>query len=223
MTAAMPDLRTCRLYRFYVEHPLTGEEVLGYVGETIREPFERLMEHVQSQPWIDTVTRWEKDPRVFGSKVEVLAAEAAAIRDERPLYNVRGNEQNPDRIIPPDAIRQRRARDAQQGADRWVHPADRSTTFMPERPVKVARKWTPPQVKLCLWSSSWGLTVLATLAALHHYDAPGSWQARLIFACLAAAILLGWSLAGAPVRKRPKRRRLRARIKTHGLSGWTRW
>lgn len=125
------DLRDCRLYRFWVEHPVTGEEVLGYVGETVRQPFDRLMEHVGDKPWMDTVTRWERDSRVFAGKRAVLDAEAAAIRDERPLYNVKGNERNDERIPPPLAIRQRRARDLERDKPRWVHPDDRDAV----RPV----------------------------------------------------------------------------------------
>jgi hypothetical protein len=163
VTATYPPrtgLRPCRLYRFYVTHPLTGEIVLGYVGETGRQPFERLLEHLATQPWFDTVVRWEVDPQIFYGKDAVLRAEAAAIRAERPLYNVAGNERNRHRIIPPDAIRQRRARDAQQGAARWVHPADRdaarsSVRSVPRRPL---RRWQKYAIG---WASAWAFTTVS--------------------------------------------------------------
>jgi hypothetical protein len=201
-----PDLRTCRLYRFYVEHPLTGEEVLGYVGETIREPFERLMEHVQSQPWIDTVTRWEKDPRVFASKRDVLKAEAAAIRAERPLYNVIGNEHNDDRIIPPDAIRQRRARDAQQVQPRWVHPNDRLAPAV--RRVRAPSRRPAWQVKVALWTASW-LLVAVTFAGLCIRHAEWPIEADLSVGGGSALALLAWGVWRKPDTRAMWRRRWR--------------
>lgn len=106
------DTRTCSLYRFWVLDPATGytTRVLGYVGETARIPFERLMEHVYAQPWADTIVGWEVDPTVYTGKAAVLAAEKAAVRRERPLYNVEWNMGNPDRIPPWKAERQARAR-----------------------------------------------------------------------------------------------------------------
>lgn len=225
MTATMPpltDVRDCRLYRFWVEHPVTGEEVLGYIGETVRQPFERLMEHVDSQPWMDTVTRWEREPLVYAGKRQVLEAEAAAIRAERPLYNVRGNEQNRDRVIPPEAIRQRRARDAQRGRARWVHPADRagfdqSTRLMPERRVSVPRKWTALQVKALVQSTIWVSATGIIWGVLGRLDLFDSWVQRLVFGVVAALALIVWSLAGAPLTSRQwkaLRRRLRKRIRS---------
>lgn len=226
MTTVEPaglNVRECRLYRFYVEHPLTGQEVLGYVGETIREPFERLLEHVRDQPWIDTVTRWERDPRVFGSKAEVLAAEAAAIAAERPLYNVLGNEGNPLRIPPPEAIRQRRQRDLEQGRPRWQHPDDRmmargNVRTMAESRVSVPRRWSAPQVKCCLWSVTWALLTVVSWAGQRHYDLAGTWQQHLLSASLAALILLGWGLVGAPVNRRQWRK-----VRRRGWKRLLRW
>jgi hypothetical protein len=218
VTATLPlptDLRDCRLYRFWVEHPVTGEEVLGYIGETVRRPFDRMMEHVDVQPWIDTVTRWERDPRVFAGKGAVLEAEAQAIRAEKPLYNVRGNERNKDRIIPPDAIRQRRARDAARNKPRWVHPDDRtsegvrqSTTIVPERRPSTTRKWSPVQVKAALWSSAWLLlTILGWGECARH----GSWSTRTdaISGGVTAALVMVWGLWRKPDSVKLWKRRLR--------------
>jgi hypothetical protein len=204
------DLRDCRLYRFWVEHPETGEEVLGYVGETVRRPFERLMEHVDVQPWIDTVTRWERDPRVFAGKGAVLEAEAQAIRSEMPLYNVKGNERNPHRIIPPDAIRQRRARDAARGKPRWVHPGDRASVGVRQSSpvVSVRRTWSPWQVKACLWSTAWVLlTSVGWGAMARHGHWPMSTDA--LSACVASTVLLLWGVLRRPDSWRLWRRRFR--------------
>ena len=214
MTATMPpgvDVRDCRLYRFWVEHPVTGEEVVGYIGETVRQPFERLMEHVKDQPWIDTVIRWERDPVVYAGKQHVLEAEAAAIRAEHPLYNVRGNEQNDDRIIPPVAIRQRRARDAQRGRARWVHPDDRnrsdqSTPVAPVRRVSVPRTWTAGQVRALVWSGVWVLTAAGIWAGLDHFGLFATWTTRALCGLITAPVLIGWVQAGCPVTKRQWRR-----------------
>ena len=117
--------RECRLYRFYGWDPRTGytTKTLIYVGETGRQPFERLMEHIDAQPWADTITSWEVDDEVFAGKPAVLAAETAAIRGERPLYNVKGNMANPVRVKPWEAVAQRHRRDDEAGRPRWVAPA----------------------------------------------------------------------------------------------------
>jgi hypothetical protein len=220
------DVRDCRLYRFWVEHPVTGEEVLGYVGETVRQPFARLMEHVDSQPWMDTVTRWERDPVVYPGKLAVLEAEAAAIRIERPLYNVKGNLDNPERVPPPLAIRQRRARDAEHGKPRWVHPDDRglsvSTPVRPVRLVSVPRRWTAVRVKACLWSGVWVMTAVAISGALRQHGLFDNWLDRTLFGLAVAPVLLVWSLAGAPITAR-QWHKVKARIRRRGWKSWMRW
>lgn len=174
MTATYPpraDVRQCRLYRFYVTDPFTGGTVLGYIGETGRQPFERLLEHLATQPWFDTVVRWEIDPQVYYGKKAVLDAETAAIRAERPLYNVVGNERNEKRIIPPVAIRQRRARDAQAQEPRWIHPDDRAAQPRAYRASPVRQRpaaLTRAQKFAIGWGISWlGSTITAWLLALH--------------------------------------------------------
>jgi len=195
MTATLPpraSTRDCRLYRFYVEHPVTGVEVLGYVGETIRQPFTRLMEHVESQPWMDTVTRWERDPRVFAGKTAVLEAEAAAIRAEKPLYNVRENLDNPRRIPPPEAIRQRRQRDARAGAARWVHPDDRPGSRPPAKPRarRVAHRngHVDPRLMVGCWAGAWTLIAAMVWSAAAGLDGTVWW----VLATPTVACVLGW-------------------------------
>lgn len=212
------NVRDCHLYRFWVRHPVTGERVLGYVGETVRMPFERLMEHVYSQPWADTIVAWEVDDIAYPGKRAVLAAEAVAIRREKPLYNVEHNTGNPRRIIPPDAIRQRRARDAQQGRPRWVHPDDRAARTVPERRVAATRTWRAWQVKAGLWSAAWVMTTAATLAGFQQFGVAGSWPVRTLCACLTGAGLLVWGLGGAPTTRRQWRRARR-----RGARRWLRW
>ncbi|MDT5030976.1 MAG: hypothetical protein QOC94_1147 [Actinoplanes sp.] len=91
-------LRDCHLYRFWVRYPLTGERVLGHVGETVRLPFERLLEHIYSQPWADTILAWEVDDVGYPGKEAVLEAERLAVERELPLYNYEPNLSNPHRV-----------------------------------------------------------------------------------------------------------------------------
>jgi hypothetical protein len=199
------DLRDCRLYRFWVRHPRTGRRVLGYIGETVRLPFERLMEHVEDQPWADTVVAWEVDDRVFAGKDAVLAAEAAAIRAERPLYNFEENQQNRLRVPIPRAVEQRHARDDAAGRPRWIPPKQRKPDVAVSRPESAVtgasvstyrldpRRWRPWQQKLVLWSLAWiGATavIAADLRRLGCVTAP--WYIRPLCAgLLVAAVLVG--------------------------------
>lgn len=205
MTATMPavdDVRDCHLYRFWVRHPLTGRRVLGYIGETVRLPFQRLMEHVYDQPWADTIAGWEVEDVTYCGKAEVLAAEAAAIRAERPLYNVEHNLRNPLRITPPDAIRQRRARDAEKRAARWVHPNDRAQGGVPAEPPRAAPAARQPlpawQVKTYLWAASWALLASSMPGWLARRGLSPVWWHNLLAAALVSAVLLGWGVWRKP-------------------------
>lgn len=219
MTATMPastDVRDCRLYRFYGWDPRTNytTKTLIYIGETGRQPLERLLEHIYDKPWADTITSWEVDDRVFAGKRQVLEAEAAAIRAERPLYNMRGNEDNEDRIIPPVAIRQRRARDAERGRARWTHPDDRnrsdlSTSLMPDRRISVPRKWTALQVKACLWSMSWLAIAVSIWGFLDRNGLFESWRQRVLCGLVCAPFLIVWSVLRRPDTVAMWRRRLK--------------
>lgn len=133
------DPRDCALYRFWVRHPVTGLRALGYIGETARMPFVRLMEHIQEKPWADTIIGWEVDDRTFAGKDAVLQAERAAIHAEKPLYNIEENLGNGDRIPPWTAKEQRAARDADRRARRAA------VVVGPARPAGVSA-----------WSRFWG-------------------------------------------------------------------
>ncbi|MFI5895599.1 hypothetical protein ACIA5D_36445 [Actinoplanes sp. NPDC051513] len=215
MTATLPphaDVRDCRLYRFWVRHPESGERVLGYVGETVRQPMTRLLEHLLDQPWADTIIGWEIDDRVFAGKGAVLEAERFAIETELPLYNVEWNRGNPHRIPPPAAIRQRRARDATKAdTPRWEHPADRVAVVSPAPTSRARsaarRRWRPWQknllalaiVGLVLWIAS--LVVLARTGLLHG----GAWWQALV-GCYSLTV---WGWLGFPALDKRSSRRFR--------------
>lgn len=83
------DARPHALYRFYNQ-----TQQLLYIGITSRLPV-RLGTHEALKPWWCDVA----DVKVehFPDRVSVLAAEAAAIRAEKPLHNVRHNGPRPKR------------------------------------------------------------------------------------------------------------------------------
>ncbi|MFC0504196.1 hypothetical protein [Micromonospora costi] len=61
---------------------------LLYIGITERTAPARWAEHMDRQVWAPQVACWERDPRVWRTRVEVEAAEAAAIIAEGPIHNV---------------------------------------------------------------------------------------------------------------------------------------
>lgn len=77
-----PAVQVWRLYRVW-----RADGTLLYIGVTGREPLARLIEHLYEQQWAHEVARWEVDPQPYYSEADVLAAEEAAIRAEKPLRN----------------------------------------------------------------------------------------------------------------------------------------
>jgi hypothetical protein len=181
--------------------------VLGYLGETVREPLVRLIEHVMDQPWADTIVGYDVDPRVFVGKAAVLEAEEAAIRSERPLYNVVHNEGG-HRIPPPLAIRQRRARDAAKAdARRWVHPDDRGVPARAQpAPVRVVSKhrWSSRRKHL---TGLGGVNALLTPAVWITLAVRGVWFPAAWWLVPAIAVVMSvWVWSGCPVTRAGRRR-----------------
>ncbi|WP_213455297.1 hypothetical protein [Rhizomonospora bruguierae] len=108
-TATEPatDPRDGHCYRFIVKDPWVGyaSTCVGYIGESIRIPFVRMMEHVLDQWWADTIVAWEVID-TYPSKGSAMAAEEALVRAEMPLYNWEYNGGNPRRIAPSEQKRQ---------------------------------------------------------------------------------------------------------------------
>lgn len=67
------------LYRHY-----QADGQLAYIGVT-KDPQRRLAQHVAKADWVATITTTEM--QWFNSKPEAMAAEADAIRSEKPLFN----------------------------------------------------------------------------------------------------------------------------------------
>lgn len=209
------DGRDCSLYRFIVRDPNTDYTTrrLGYVGETVRMPLDRLLEHVRDQPWADTIVGWEVDDAVYPGKAAVLAAERAAVEEERPLYNHEWNLGNPDRIEIWQAHRQRAARDAAKGAstprpyqaparprpavDRRSEPRAERRRAEPWPRVRLSRR----QRRTLAWTGTWLVASAALWWAQSRWPAPWSGWWRLGVAA-AAPLLVVWWWEGLSRRRR---------------------
>lgn len=196
---------SCHLYRFWVRHPATGQKALGYIGETARHPFTRLMEHIYSQPWADTIVGWDMDEYPYPDKSAVLAAERRAILAESPLYNVEHNGANPYRIPPPVAQEQAAARRAgrpqpvprQRAATR---PAARFTGRVATRPAWLPSKRTLRRVarnRFAQATGAWLLVTAATSVLLTSLQA----------GAVTSSVLMGIAVAGRSKGRRRRRRR----------------
>ncbi len=177
MTLTRPYLsgaeqRDCRLYRIYGLDPRTGYKTttLIYIGETGREPFVRFVEHLYEQPFGDTIVGLPQvDPRVFGSKAQVWAAERAAIEAERPLYNYEWNLNNPRRIPIPVAREQRWARDRAAGRPQW-QPGERTQqtggrVSMSQSWRHARARWSRQRIRRATRLSRWALAAAVWLVA----------------------------------------------------------
>ncbi len=205
-----PATRLYRMYRFYDEHG-----ALLYIGITGRIPFRRLMEHVCDKPWADLMARWDLDPGVWATEGDVLAAETAAIRAELPLFNIDGNLDNPGRIPPWEAQRQRAERDAARGV-----PAQRPAPTGPRqgatRPRQTSRRvpgrpGIPTRIARTLpfrVATLWLLLTAAGAVALHWADSklgmgvPVEWQIAVAGAAWAAVIVKWWRKVRRLLRRR---------------------
>ncbi|MEV1315402.1 hypothetical protein AB0J14_04875 [Micromonospora arborensis] len=203
------DRRDCALYRFWVRHPVTGRIVLGYVGETVRMPFTRLMEHIYDQPWADTIVRWEVDSTTYAGKAAVLAAEKAAIESERPLYNIEWNMGNPLRIPPWTAVAQRQAREPgwRPPVKGTRVPRQRRTAATTAAPTDAPRswEWTPQRIKVAAWAAGWLLVacVVGWQAASGPVATAGD---GLAYGAGVATTAVGLLLPGKRRRRRRSRR-----------------
>ena len=169
--------RPCSLYRIMVLDPRTNYTTitLGYIGETGRMPFTRFIEHLYEQPFGDTIVGHPQvDLRVFAGKDAVVAAEEAAVKAERPLYNYEFNLDNPDRITIPQAIEQRRRREAAKGNPNWQpnqkgdrQPVTGAATApaVAQSPSHLARWWARRRWPVIGWGALW-VTLAALICAL---------------------------------------------------------
>jgi hypothetical protein len=71
---------------------------LLYVGITERTTIARWAEHMKDKWWAPDIACWERDERIYSSEQEVLDAETAAIRAERPVHNIAKNGNNPGAV-----------------------------------------------------------------------------------------------------------------------------
>jgi hypothetical protein len=200
----------CQLYRVVClnPHATYATEWLGYLGETGRVPIERIGEHFAEKLWRDTIVRIEIDPTIYPDKASVMAAEEAAIRAERPLYNIEHNMDNPLRIPPWEAERQAEERAAKAGRSL----PQRVPAKSPRPPVRARRRGPGRLVRSWRW---WRRTRPARLATVWLVLAVGLWIVSAPHAenvgTGAMAGAFGASLLVIPTIKSKKRRRRRRR------------
>ena len=189
-----------------------------YVGKTRQRGRGRENQHRDKQPFADLIVG---SPRVLWEGIctedELDEMERRFIRDVevRPRLNEKMNEDNPLMISKDDQRGQRWARDDAADRPRWQLPdrRDRSSLLdwpddrspaqrMSDHPRKATRKWSPRQIKVGLWSSSWVLTLVATWAGHIHFGLPVTWARIGLSGSIMYVVLLGWSLAGNPLPRR---------------------
>jgi hypothetical protein len=232
----------CRLYWIYVWDPRTDFTTLtlGYIGETSRvnNPGMRFCEHVDDQPWSDTLPTTDPieafaagyfvaSAEVYPDKFAAWAAEELAILRDRPLYNDEYNRSNPDRIFLSDARAARVERDAANGV-----PLEQSWAVLEElRQQRRAANEPAPRPRVTMWRSlrrldrrdwrriGWAtLWLLPTLGGwwlLAHYVAVVStWRLGGVSGSTVGVLLLWRAM---PRRKRPRWRRARNQLARIGL------
>lgn len=122
---------------------LGGWQQLLYIGITERTAVARWAEHLTQKRWARDIACWERDPRLWMSEADVLAAERAAIIAERPVHNVIHNGNN------PGAVRIRR-----------------------HLPAHVVRARLRLLARACLWTALFAGFWLAGADVWHGWEAP---------------------------------------------------
>jgi hypothetical protein len=96
-------LLDCNLYLIFTRDPWkrTTEVIVGYVGETARQPLDRLLEHIRKQwfardfrGFLVVMDPQTGEPKVFASKAEVWAEERRLVEEYEPPYNREYNGSN---------------------------------------------------------------------------------------------------------------------------------
>ncbi len=217
---------SCHLYWIYVWDPRTNFTTLtlGYVGES-NDPLARFYEHLDEQPWSDTIPDTNPDEalasgilvvsdEVYPDKLAAWLAEEAAVLRDRPLYNYEYNLSNPDRI-PVYAARAARAeRDAANGIPLKQSWAARFEQRRRGRDAAVPA-WkrlvlSPAARRRAGWSALWLVpTLLGWWMLTRYLPVVSTWRLGGVAGALVAILLL-W--VTRPRRGRNRRRRQAANL-----------
>lgn len=209
------DRRRGIVYGFWVVHPLTGQRVLGYVGQTRQALRAREAQHRAEQPWADTIV----GPAVViaegaWTNGELDAHEVRQIQALRPLYNIDHNRTNPNRILPWDAVAQRQAREPG-----WQPPTKNTVRIPRQRgPIPssrvrhrsaLARWWARHRRQVIKHGVLWlAMYIAASWLASHvlserHTVIAGAVVATVLYAAITKR---WWRRATSPTRTRGRRR-----------------
>jgi hypothetical protein len=146
--------RPCAVYRY--AHRTTGFQPPAYIGEAF-DPVARGRQHALTSWWWPHV---DPQPHVvwYRSKAEARAVETLAILNERPHFNDRHNERNPNRVARPGtpsvSLRRPPARPPQRCGSR--RPAG--------RPV-----WSRRRQRAQWFAAGWAVVALLLFAAIASY------------------------------------------------------
>lgn len=205
------------MYGIDVLDHTTGRVVHNdYVGQTRQKGRARENQHRDSQPFADRIVG---SPNVLWEGLctddELDAIERRFIRELRPRLNWVHNEDNPEQIPKWVQEEQRHARDDAAGRPRWAPLEQRSAaslldqpmrTFPTAAPVPVRRPWPAWKQKTALWTGSWLLITATIMSGARTYGTVIAWPPLLTVATTLQAVVVVWSLLGAPLTKQERRR-----------------
>ena len=96
------------VYVISVTHQDLGTyEPFGYIGQTVRDPYVRLAEHVEDKEWAGWIVGVNVLWTGTCTQAQLDEIERRAIVTYKPLYNIEHNMTNPRRIKPWEVKRRR--------------------------------------------------------------------------------------------------------------------
>lgn len=229
MTATIPSRRRQDaryrgvVYGLDVLDHHTGQIVRNdYVGQTRQRGRGRENQHRDDQPWADLIVG---SPKVLWEglctdgeldKMERQFIQNPPDGQARPRLNWQLNEDNPHQIPKWVLVQQRHDRDDREGLPRWVPAKQRQresllewgTPAVASRPYPAVRPaWSSRRKHLTGLAIAWAVLTLAGWVALLTF---GQWTRIPAVAIPVAALVLPvWVWAGAPLRKRGRRKAMR--------------
>lgn len=200
-----------------------------YVGQTRQKGRARESQHRDDKPYEDLIVGSAHVlEQGMWTDEELDEREVYWIRRLCPRMNYEHNLDNPDRIEIWRQKEQRWVRDDAAGRARWVPLEQRQPSGLLDQPMAFRsatasavrrpnspHSWSPRRIKACLWSSAWGMTAVVMSGYSSQLALFPTWPKNLLCGSVISAVLLVWSLAGAPLTRRQWRR-----LRRRGLRRW---